>query len=179
MASAAGRYASALFDLAKDQDAIDQTERDLSAFGNLLEESADLRQLVRSPVYSADDQQKALKGILDKGGVSGLTSNFLQLVARNRRLFAVEDMVRAFKTLAADARGEVRAEVTSAHPLSEEQAAALKEQLVASVGKDVNIDAHVDPALLGGLVVKLGSRMIDTSLRTQLNNLKFAMKEVR
>jgi F-type H+-transporting ATPase subunit delta len=176
MASMAGRYAAALFDLAKEERQLPQTEADLRAFQSLLDESADLRRLVRSPVISAEDQAKALAAILAKAGVSGLTANFLKLLARNRRLFAVGDIVRVFRALLARERGEVGADVTSAHPLSPGQLNALKDALRVQVGKDVQVNTRVDPNLLGGLVVKVGSKMIDSSLRTKLNNLKVAMK---
>jgi F-type H+-transporting ATPase subunit delta len=171
-----GRYASALFDLAKDQGQLKEVEADLAKFSAVLDSSPDLKRMVRSPVFSAGDQGKALAAIFAKGGLGGLTANFLKLLARNRRLFAVSDMIKIFNALAARQRGEVTAEVTSAHALTGEQLAALKESLKASAGKEVLLHAKVDPALLGGLVVKIGSRMIDSSLRTKLNSLKVAMK---
>jgi len=178
MASVAGRYASALFDLAREQGQLTQVEADVGAVQKLLDESADLRQLVRSPVIAADEQRKALLAVLAKAGVGGLVSNFLGLVARNRRLFATPDMLKAFRAIAARHRGEVAAEVASAQPLSEAQLTQIKDTLRVQVGKDVRLATRVDPALLGGLVVKIGSRMIDSSLRTKLNSLKTLMKEV-
>lgn len=178
MASMAGRYATALFDLAGEQRQMVEVEADLVKFEQLLDLSDDLRRLVKSPVFSADDQTKAIGAVLDKAGIGGLTANFFRLIARNRRLFAAPDMIKAFRSLAARARGEVQAEVVSAQALSDQQMQQLKDSLRASVGKDVQITAKVDPALLGGLVVKIGSRMIDSSLRTKLNSLKNAMKEV-
>lgn len=175
MASVAGRYASALFDLAKDEKKIAEVEKDLATFQALYGESEDLARLVRSPVIASDDQGRALDAVLSKAGVSALTSNFFKLIAKNRRLFAADDMARAFKALAARDRGEVSAEVSSAHPLSDEQTADLKATLKASVGKDVTLSTKVDPSLLGGLVVKIGSRMIDSSLKTRLANMKAAM----
>jgi F-type H+-transporting ATPase subunit delta len=171
----AGRYASALFDLANESGKAADVERDLAAFRGLMNESPDLVRLVRSPVISAEDQSRALAAILEKAGIGGLASNFLKLVAKNRRLFAVEDIIKAFQALAAKARGEVTAEVTSAVPLNDAQTAALKETLKASVGKDVTLQARVDPAILGGLIVKVGSRMIDSSLKTKLQNLKVVL----
>ena len=168
----AGRYASALFDLATEGSKVADVETELSAFQSLLDESADLRRLVRSPVISADEQAKALAAIVGKSGIGGLTANFLNLLARNRRLFAVEDIIKTYRAIAAKARGEVTAEVTSAVALNDDQTAALKEALKASVGKDVKLATHIDPSLLGGLVVKVGSRMIDSSLKTKLQNLK-------
>jgi F-type H+-transporting ATPase subunit delta len=176
MASMAGRYAAALFELAKEERQLPRVEADLTSFQTMLDGSEDLRRLVRSPVISAEDQAKALGAILDRAGVSGLTLNFFKLIARNRRLFAAADMIREFRALLARERGEVSADVATAHPLTPEQLNALKDALRIQIGKDVQVDTRVDPNLLGGLVVKVGSRMIDSSLRTKLNNLKVAMK---
>lgn len=178
MASVAGRYASALFELAEEQRQLAEVEQDLIEFQKLLDDSEDLRRLVRSPVFSSDEQLAAISAVLERVGIGGLAANFLKLAARNRRLFAVSDMIRAFRTMCAKARGEVEADVASAFPLKDDQMKALKDALRASVGKDVQINLRVDPALLGGLVVKIGSRMIDSSLRTKLNSLKIRMKEV-
>jgi F-type H+-transporting ATPase subunit delta len=178
MASVAGRYAAALFEIAKDERQLPQVEADVKAFQRLLDESEDLRRLVRSPVISAEDQARAIGAILAKAGTSPLTTNFLRLIARNRRLFAVADMLKNFRALAARERGEVSADVASAHSLSEDQLNALKDALRIQVGKDMQINTRVDPNLLGGLIVRIGSRMIDSSLRTKLNNLKVAMKGV-
>lgn len=177
-ASMPGRYASALFELAKEQEAIARIEADLSRFDALLIESEDLRRLVASPVFAADDQGRALAAVLDKVEIDGLAANFLQLITRNRRLFAVPQMIKAFKAFAADHRGEVTAEVTTAQPLNDEQTATLKQTLNDSVGKDVQLDVRVDPAILGGLIVKIGSRMIDSSLRTRLTTMKVSLKTV-
>jgi F-type H+-transporting ATPase subunit delta len=177
-ASMAGRYAAALFELAKDEKQLSQVEADLKSFQTMLDESADLRRLVRSPVISAEDKAKALGAILAKAGISGLTTNFFLLIARNRRLFAAADMLKNFRTLLAAERGEVSADIASAHALTPEQMTALKDTLKAQVGKDVQVNTRVDPNLLGGLIVKIGSRMIDSSLRTKLNNLKVAMKGI-
>jgi F-type H+-transporting ATPase subunit delta len=171
----AGRYAAALFDLAKDASKLAVVEGDLGKFQGLLDQSTDLVRLVRSPVIAADDQARALGAILDKAGVDGLTANFLKLVAKNRRLFALPDMIKAFRAQAAKARGETRAEVTSAVALTDAQVAELKKSLKASVGKEVMLDARVDPTLLGGLIVKVGSRMVDSSIRTKLENLKVVL----
>jgi F-type H+-transporting ATPase subunit delta len=178
MASMAGRYAAALFELAKEQKQLDRVERDVAAFQSLLENSADLTRLVRSPVIAAEAQARALDAILARMGISGFTGNFLKLIARNRRLFAVGEMLKAFQNLLARERGEERADVASAHPLSAEQLQLLSDSLKASIGKNVQIRTRVDPNLLGGLIVKVGSRMIDSSLRTKLNNLKLAMKGI-
>ncbi|MBN9672864.1 F0F1 ATP synthase subunit delta [Roseibium aggregatum] len=174
----AQRYASALLDLAEGEGATADVERDLTAFEGMLAESEDLVRLVNSPVFSVEEQLAALTALLEKAGISGLAANFVKLAAKNRRLFVLPGMIKAFRVLLAEKRGEETAEVTTAAPLSDEHVAALKEALAASLGKTVNIAAKVDPALIGGLVVKVGSRMIDTSLRTKLNSLKFAMKEV-
>jgi F-type H+-transporting ATPase subunit delta len=178
MASMAGRYAAALFELAKEQKQLDQVERDVAAFLAMLEISADLVRLVKSPVISAQAQVRALEAILAKAGISGFTGNFLKLIVRNRRLFAVADMLKAFQSLLARERGEVSADVASAHPLSAEQMQVLSDSLKTSIGKNVQIRTRVDPNLLGGLIVKVGSKMIDSSLRTKLNNLKVAMKGI-
>jgi len=180
MASVAGRYASALFELATEQRQLASIEKDLAQFQQMLDQSSDLQRFVRSPVFAADTQVRAIDAVLGKAGIGGLTANFLKLIARNRRLFAVADMIKAFRALAAQARGEVEAEVTSAIPLNDGQLRALKDTLKVSVGgKDVALVTRVDQSILGGLVVKLGSRMIDSSIRTKLNSLKFRMKEVQ
>ena len=178
MASVPGRYASALFELAQEQSQLQPVENDLNRIQTMLDESPDLLRMVRSPVFSAEDQTKALDALLSKAGIGGLTLNFVKLIVRNRRLFAIPDMIKAFRTLAAGARGEVEADVASATALNDSQLQALKETLKTSIGKDVQINASVDPSLLGGLVVKVGSRMIDSSLRTKLSTLKLRMKEV-
>lgn len=175
----AGRYATALFDLAKESGQIDRIAGELKSFEALLKESPDLARFVRSPVFSADDQVRALKALLAKAQVGGLTANFLSLIAKNRRLFAVGDMIKAFRGLVARHKGEVEADVTSAAALSDTQVTALKAALKASLGKDVQMNTKVDPAILGGLIVKVGSRMIDSSLRTKLSSLKTRMKEVQ
>ena len=175
-ASVAGRYASALFDLAKDQNAVAAVEADLASFESLLAMSPDLGVLVRSPVISSIDQGKALAAVLAKAGIGGIAANFIQLVTRNRRLFVVADMIKNFRELAAKARGEVTAEVTSALPLNEAQTATLKEAPKAQAGQNVVLATNVDPSLLGGLIVKIGSRMIDSSLKTKLSGLSLALK---
>ena len=178
MAGVAGRYASALLETANEQGQLAAIEADIDTVQGALAESDDLRRMVRSPVFSAEDQAKALDALLGRIGVNPLTLNFFKVLARNRRLFAAEDIIRAFKALAAEARGEVQAEVTSAVALNDSQLGALKEQLKNSVGKDVQLEATVDPSLLGGLIVKIGSRMIDSSLKTKLVTLNTRMKEV-
>lgn len=174
----AERYAGSLFDLAAQSNAVAAVERDLTRFEAMLDGSEDLQRLIKSPVFSADDQFKAIASIADKAGISGLTGNFLRVVAQNRRLFAIPAMIKAFRRIAAEQRGEVSAEVTSAHELSPAQTAELKAALKGVAGKDVSLSVTVDPSLLGGLVVRIGSRQIDTSLKTKLNSLKLALKEV-
>ena len=175
----AGRYATALFELALEQKAVDSVRSDLERFDAMVAGSEDLRRLVRSPMFSADAQAKALAAVLEKAGIGGLAANFLLLVTRNRRLFAVRNMVRAFRALVARHKGEVTAQVTVAETLSDAHLAALKEALKAVTKQEVQVDVTVDPAIIGGLVVKLGSRMVDSSLRTKLNAIRFAMKEAR
>ncbi len=174
----ADRYAASLHDLALQAKSVSQVEADLGRFEDLLVGSDDLTRMIKSPVFSADEQYKAISAIVDKAKISGLVGNFLRVVARNRRLFAVPAMIKAFRRIAAEGRGEVAAEVTSAHPLTPAQQTDLKAALKGVAGKDVSFTVNVDPSLLGGLVVKLGSRQIDTSLRTKLNSLKLALKEV-
>ncbi len=173
-----GRYATALFDLARESDALDAVGEDLTQFEAMLDESEALESLVRSPVFSAEDQEQALGAVLDAAKFSDTTTNFLKLVARNRRLFAVRDMVRGYRALVSQHKGEITAEVTSAVALTDEQSAALGDSIKEALGQDVQIITNVDETLLGGLVVKVGSRMIDNSLKTKLDNLKIAMKEV-
>ena len=178
-ATMAGRYATALFELAREANAIDAVKADLERFDALVAESADLARLVRSPVFSADEQLQALTAVLDRAGISGTAANFLKLVTRNRRLFAVRDMIKTYRALVAQHHGEATAEVRVAEQLKDEHVAALRAALKAVSGRDVDLDVKIDPAIIGGLVVKLGSRMVDTSLRTKLNALKHAMKEAR
>jgi F-type H+-transporting ATPase subunit delta len=174
----AERYAKALFELALESGQLDPVAADLDRFDGLLAGSADLVRLVRSPVFTPDDQLKAVSAVLDRAGIGGLVANFVKLAARNRRLFAVPDMIRGYRAMLAAHRGEASADVTSAEPLSATQLADLKAALAAVTGKDVRVDARVDASLIGGLIVKVGSRMIDTSLKTKLNALKIALKEV-
>ncbi|MER8483127.1 F0F1 ATP synthase subunit delta [Mesorhizobium sp. M1322] len=173
----AERYAGSLFDLALQANSVAQVEADLNSFAAMLG-SADLTRLINSPVFSSEDQAKAIAAIADKAGITGLTGNFLRVVAQNRRLFAIPGVIKAFRQIAAEHRGETAAEVTSAHALTDAQQTELKAALKSVAGKDVAITVTVDPSLLGGLVVKIGSRQIDTSLKTKLNSLKLALKEV-
>jgi F-type H+-transporting ATPase subunit delta len=173
----AGRYASALFELAAEARQIPAVGADLKRFGALIGGSDDLRRLVKSPAYSAGEQTAAVTALLAKAKIGGLTANFIKLVASKRRLFAVEGMIEAFGALADDRAGVVKAEVTVAQPLSDKNRKAVAEALNAVTGKKVSVAEKVDPAIIGGIVVKLGSRMVDSSVRTKLNSLKIAMKE--
>jgi F-type H+-transporting ATPase subunit delta len=174
----AGRYATALFELGLEEKALEQIETDLGRFGKALDASDDLQRLVKSPMFSTEEQGRALGAILDELKIEGLTKNFLLLVSKNRRLFATPDMIRAYRAMLAEHRGEMSATVTAASKLTNTQVTALKQALKAGLGKDVMLDQLVDPSLIGGLMIKVGSRMIDTSIRTKLNSLKHAMKEV-
>ena len=175
----AGRYASALYALASDQRQTPEVAGALATIQAMIAESPDLQRLLRSPVFSAQEQTKALDALLSRAGVGGIAANFVRLVALKRRLFALTDMIRDYNKLYDAARGLTRAEVTSAAPLSDQQVAALKDQLRGTAGgKDIDLSVKVDPAIIGGLIVKLGSRMVDGSLRTKLNAIRIAMKEV-
>ncbi len=175
----AGRYATALFELALETNSVEQVQSDLKAFDALVAANPDLQRLVRSPVFSAEDQAKALIAILEKAGISGIAANFLRVVAANRRLFAVDQIIRGFNRLVAAHKGEVTAQVTVAAPLNDARLNEIRDALKAVTAKDVTIDVIVDPSIIGGLKVKVGSRMVDASLRTKLNSIKFAMKEAR
>ena len=172
-----GRYATALFELARDEKSIDAVRADLDQFGAMLADSDDLKRLVRSPVFTADTQSKALAAVLDKAGISGISANFLKVLTANRRLFAVSDVIRAFNALVARFKGEATADVTVAEALSDKNLDTLKAALKSVTGKDVTLNVNVDRSIIGGLVLKLGSRMVDSSLRTKLNSIKHAMKE--
>jgi F-type H+-transporting ATPase subunit delta len=171
-----GRYASALFELSSEEKATEEVSRQLSTFQSAIDQSEDLSRLVRSPVFSSEDQVAALGAVAGQLGITGTTLNFLKLVAKNRRLSVIPDMIKAFATLLAASKGEVAGEVTSAEPLSATQLADLKAALKSSLGRDVALTTRVDSSLLGGLIVKVGSRMMDNSLKTKLQTLKIAMK---
>lgn len=179
MSGVAGRYASALFELAQDQNAVDAVEADLTRVEALAAESEDLRRLLKSPVYTADEQKAAMGAVLDKVGIGGLAGNFVRLVASKRRLFLLLPMIKGYKALNAQAKGIVPAEVR----LAEAPSDALLDEIRATVRdlakSEVSLDVKVDPALIGGLVVKVGSRMIDASLRTKLNAIRLSLKEAR
>jgi F-type H+-transporting ATPase subunit delta len=174
----AGRYAVALFDLANADNALDGVADDLLTLSALLADSDDLRRLIKSPVVSRDEQERALIAIADKAGMNKLTRNFLGVIAQNRRMAALADVIRAYQGLLADHRGETTAEVISAKELTDTQMTALKDALKQAVGTDVAVDAKVDTDLLGGLIVKVGSQMVDSSLRTKLQQLRLAMKGI-
>lgn len=175
-ASLAGRYASALFDLASEAGTVSAVESDLDNLRAALAESAELRALIRNPEVSRSALGRVVAGLGDHLGLSGLTKNFLGVLAANRRLSALPGMIRAFAVIAAAQRGEVQAEVASAHPLSADQIATLETKLRAREGRTVKLTSKVDPDLLGGLVVTIGSQRIDSSIRTRLNSLAQAMK---
>ena len=174
----AGRYATALFELAQEADSLDDVAKDLVDFRSTYVESEDLRRALRSPIYSQDDQARAMDALLDKMGAAQLTRRFVGLVVQNRRAFALNDMAAGFAQLLSAHRGEVMAHVTSAVALSEAQVAEVKAELAAAMKTDVTLETDVDEKILGGLVVKVGSRMVDSSMRTKLNNLKYAMRGV-
>ncbi len=176
----AGRYGNALFELALVNKAVDAVKADLDRFDAMIADNPDLNRLVRSPVFGADEQLRALAAILDKAGIAGLAANFLRVITTNRRLFAVRDMIRAYRALVAHNKGEVTAQVTVAEPLSDKNLDALKGALKSVTGgKEIDFDVKIEPAIIGGLIVKVGSRMVDSSLRTKLNAIKIAMKEAR
>lgn len=175
-ASLAGRYASALFDLASEAGTVTAVESDLEKLEAALQQSDELKMLTTNPKVSRDQAEKALWGVSALLGLSELTQNFLGVVAKNRRLSALPGIIRAFRQIAAAQRGEVTAEVTSAHALSDDQLATLRKKLTAREGRTVKLTSSVDPDLLGGLVVTIGSKRIDGSIRTRLNTLAQAMK---
>lgn len=175
-ASLAGRYASALFDLARDQRQIESVGKSLEALSQALVDSKDFSELVTSPLVSREEGGKAFSKLAPKLGLDPVTANFLGVLAKNGRKNQLQNVIRAFRRLAAEHRGETTADVITAHPLNDDQLAQLKQQLRTRAGRDVTIDATVDPTILGGIVVKLGSQQIDASIRTKLNRLASAMK---
>lgn len=172
----AGRYALALLELADEQKALDPVAEDLRGLKAVIAESEDLRRLIRSPLFTRAQQSAAMTAILDKAGVGELTRRFVLLVARNRRLFALDRMIGAYLAELARRRGEVTAQVASATALDDAQQRALVETLRKEVGAKVQVEMTVDPSLIGGLIVRVGSRMIDNSLRSKLQRLQLAMK---
>jgi F-type H+-transporting ATPase subunit delta len=178
MSGVAGRYAAALFELAGERGKLDAVSADLEQFAKLIEESDDLKRLVRSPVFTTEQQQAAIGAILDRMGAGEIAGNFIRLVAQKRRLFAINAMIRAYEALLAEKRGIVPAEVTVAEAMPDPMLADLKAALAKTAGKDVSLAVKINPDIIGGMVVKLGHRMIDASLKTKLNALRVAMREV-
>jgi len=175
-AGLAGRYATAVFELAQEEKSVEALERDFATLKAMIRDSADLAHLVRAPVFSRDDQKKGMDAILHRIEAAPLTRRFVLMLASKRRLFVLTDIIRSFEAKVARQRGEITADVTSARALNDAEIAELKNVLKAKLGRDARLDARVDPSLLGGLVVKVGSRMIDSSLRTKLNGLRAAMR---
>ena len=178
VAGIAGRYATALFDLAREGNQIDAVAGDLAKVEAAIDQSADLRRLISSPIFDREQQGRAMAAVLASLGAGQTVKNLVGLVARNRRLFALSAIIRAFGDLVARHRGETTARVVSAQPLSEAQSEALAKALARAVGRNVRVETRIDPKLLGGLVVRVGSRQVDSSLRTKLANLSVAMKGV-
>ena len=176
IAGLALRYATAVFELAAEERSIDTLARDLAQLKALLSTSPELNRLVRSPLFSREDQAKGMEAVLAQAGASALARKLVLLLAEKRRLFALNDVIRSFEQLLAKHRGEVAAEVTSARALSSEEAADLKRLLKDKLGREPKLELHIDPTLLGGLKLKIGSRMIDSSLRSKLDGLRAAMK---
>ncbi len=174
----AGRYATALFDLAHERNTLDAVAADLGTIRAALAESDDLRNLVRNPIFDRATQTSAMAAVLGALGVGALVANFVGVVTANRRLFALDGMALGFQRLLSRHRGEVVAQVTSARPLDEGQQASIAAELTAGMRTDVTVEERTDPHILGGLIVRIGSRMIDSSLRTKLQILRFAMKGV-
>ena len=179
VAGMAGRYASALFELAREERQVDAVAAELDKFDALVRESDDLRRLVKSPVFTAEQQAAAIGAVVEKAGIKGLAANFIRLSAANRRLFALPDMIAAFRTLVRESKGIVRAEVRVAEKPSDAVLNEIKAALREIAKAEIDVDLHVDPSLIGGLVVKMGSRMVDASLRTKLNGIRLAMREAR
>ena len=172
----AGRYALAVFELALEEKSLETVERDFAALKTAILQSADLARFVRAPVFSRSEQAKGMAAILGKMDVAPLTRRFVLLLAAKRRLFVLLDAIRDFDALLARQRGEIDAEVASARPLSDDQTTELKRVLKSKFGREPQLAARIDPTLLGGLVVKVGSRMIDSSLRAKLNGMRAAMR---
>ncbi len=176
VAGLAERYAAALFDLADERKTLDAVASDLTSLRRMIDDSADLRRMIRSPVLRRDEQARAIAAVADRAGLDALTCNFLGLLARNRRLFALPEMIEGFLHILAERRGEVTAQVIAAQELSETQRRSIDERLRKAVGRKVAVDFRIDPSLLGGLIVKVGSRMVDASLKSKLARLALAMK---
>lgn len=175
-AGLAGRYALAVFELAQEERAVETVANDFAGLNQLIAESADLMRLVRAPVFSREEQAAGMNGVLNRMEASALTRRFILLLASKRRLFALPDIIRAYRSLVAKQKGEMAAQVTSARPLSNEEMDELRATLKSRLSRDVQLESHIDPSLLGGLVVQVGSRMIDSSIRTKLNNMRMALR---
>jgi F-type H+-transporting ATPase subunit delta len=173
----AGRYALALHELAVQDKAVDAVSSQLAQFEALLAGSTDLADLIKNPTFSSDDQVRAISAVLDKAKISGIGANFIKLVASKRRLFAISGMIAAYRSLVAKERGEVTAHVTVAEALNDKNKASVQAALDAATGKKVTLVEKIDPSIIGGLIVKMGSKMVDSSVRTKLNSIKLAMKE--
>ena len=178
-AGIAERYATAILELAQEERAVDTVERDLTALGSMLSSSAELGRFVRSPIFSRTDHAKGMKALLAKAGASALTTRFVQTLAAKRRLFLLAEVIKAFRKELARIRGEVDAEVIAARPLSDDQLNELKATIRSKIGREPRLESRIDPSLLGGLVVKVGSRMIDSSLRSKLDGIRHAMRGTR
>ncbi|MGL5361789.1 MAG: F0F1 ATP synthase subunit delta [Bosea sp. (in: a-proteobacteria)] len=178
MSGVSGRYAMALFELAGEAKAIDSVEKNLISFNQLIQGSTDLQRLIGSPVFTADEQVSAISALLSKAKITGLAANFIKLVASKRRLFALPGMISAYRGMVAESKGIVAAEVTLAEAPTARQLEDIRAALKGAAGKDVSVEVKLDPAIIGGLIVKMGSRMVDSSLRTKLNSIRNAMKEV-
>ncbi len=172
----AARYATAIFELAQEEKTVEALEKDFAALRDLIAENPELARLVRAPVFSREDQAKGLNAVMHRMEAAPLTRRFVLTLAGKRRLFVLVDVIRLFNAMAAKQRGEVSADVTSARPLNDAEVAELKQILKSKLGRDARLEAKVDPTLLGGLVVKVGSRMIDSSLRTKLTGIRAAMR---
>jgi F-type H+-transporting ATPase subunit delta len=175
-AGLAGRYALAVFELAQEERAVEAVARDFATLKQLMAESPDLTRLIRAPVFSREEQAAGMNGVLHRMEAAPLTRRFILLLASKRRLFALADIIRAYTALVAKQKGEISAQVTSARALSDDETAELKAILKSKLSRDVQLETRIDPALLGGLIVKVGSRMIDSSLRTKLNGIRTAMR---
>ena len=178
MSGVAGRYGAALFELANESGTADAVSGDLKRFAAFIEESADLKRLVTSPVFTADQQKAAVGAVLDRAGIGGIVANFIRLVAQKRRLFVLPAMIRAYEALLAAKKGIVPAEVTVAEAMPDQLLADLKSALAKTAGQEVSLAVKVNPDIIGGMIVKLGHRMFDASLKTKLNALRVAMREV-
>ena len=172
----AGRYATALFEFARDRDALDEVAAEFVDLGKMIESSDDLGHLLSSPVIAVNDQGRGMAALIKNAGGSEIIQNFVGVVGQNRRLFALKDIINAFQTLVAEHRGEIVAEITSAQKLNDDQLAKIKSELIDAMKTDVQIETSINESILGGLIVKIGSQMVDSSLRTKIQNLRLTMR---